>query len=82
MAAAAICKPDLVIVDLGLRDSSGLDLIKDLSQRYPKIRALVFSMYDEGIYAEEAVRSGACGFVSKQALTGKLVEAIRYSVKG
>jgi len=82
LAAAASSKPDLVIVDLGLRDSSGLELIKELRQRYPNLRTLVFSMYDEALYAEEAVRAGACGYVSKQALTAKLVEAIRLVLKG
>ena len=47
-------QPDLVIVDLSLGDDDGLDLVKEIKTRYPKIPSLVLSMYDEALYAERS----------------------------
>src|SRR5437588_9116006 len=54
--------PDLVIVDLTLRDSDGLELIKDIRARWPKTDVLVVSMHDESLYAERVIRAGAKGY--------------------
>src|SRR5512147_2873226 len=48
--------PDLVIVDLTLKSSDGLELIKDIQARWPGVRILVVSMHDESLYAERAIR--------------------------
>jgi DNA-binding NarL/FixJ family response regulator len=69
--------PDLVIVDLTLEGSDGLDLIKDLKIRHPNIPALVLSMHDEAVYAERALRAGARGYASKQQLDETILVAIR-----
>ena len=53
--------PDLAIVDLSLGDEDGLDLIKEMKLRYPKVPSLVLSMHDEAMYAERALRAGALG---------------------
>lgn len=74
--------PDLIIIDLSLGKISGLELIKDLKIRYPKLPTLVFSMHDELLYAERALRAGAKGYVMKQAPTGDIVDAIRKVVRG
>jgi len=76
------CKPDLAIIDITLRDSSGLRLIKDLSAIHPKLAILVFSMHDEFLYAERAVRSGARGYVMKQAATRKVIEGVHRVLEG
>lgn len=78
-ALAAIRKhhPDLVIVDLTLDGSDGLDLVKDLKTRHPKLPALVLSMHDEAVYAERSLRAGARGYVSKQQLDETILIAIR-----
>src|SRR6059058_1047657 len=55
LAAIPICKPDVAVVDLTLKQSDGLELIKDLRQRYPKLFTLVLSMHDELLYAERAI---------------------------
>ncbi len=74
--------PDLVIVDLMLGDSHGLDLVKDLKTRHPQIPALVLSMHDEALYAERSLRAGACGYVTKQELDDTLLTAIQRVLAG
>jgi DNA-binding NarL/FixJ family response regulator len=74
--------PDLVIVDLMLGDSDGLDLIKNMKIRHPDIPALVLSMHDEAVYAERSLRAGARGYVTKQELDGTLVTAIQRVLAG
>jgi DNA-binding NarL/FixJ family response regulator len=75
-------EPDLVIVDLALGASDGLDLIKDMRKRHPAIPALVLSMQDEAVYAERALRAGAKGFVTKQELDETVLIAIRRVLDG
>ncbi len=75
-------EPDLAIIDLRLRSSDGLDLIRDLRDRHPKVLSLVLSMQDESITAERAVRAGARGFVSKQESPKKIIEAVRKVLGG
>jgi DNA-binding NarL/FixJ family response regulator len=68
--------PDLAIVDLSLGDEDGLDLIKEMKLRYPKVPSLVLSVHDEAIYAERALSAGALGYVSKQQLDDTVLAAI------
>ncbi len=58
-------KPDLVIVDISLGGSSGIDLIKNLKATEPELALLVVSMHDESLYTERALRAGAKGYVMK-----------------
>lgn len=58
-------KPDLVIVDISLGGSSGIDLLKSLKTEDPELPLLVISMHDESLYAERALRAGAMGYVMK-----------------
>jgi len=75
--------PDLIIVDISLKGSTnGIDLIKGLKKRYPKIRALVLSMHDENLYAERAIKAGAKGYIMKNDLTDNIIRAIRIIMKG
>lgn len=75
-------RPDLVIVDLELEGSNGLDLIKDMQRHHPEIPALVLSMHDEAVYAERALRAGARGYITKQQLDDTLLVAIRRLLAG
>lgn len=75
-------KPDAVIVDLTLKDSSGLELIKQLRSQCPKLKLLVFSMHDELYYAERVLRSGAHGYITKEEGTEKALEALRIILQG
>jgi DNA-binding NarL/FixJ family response regulator len=74
--------PDMVIVDIGLKDTSGMELIKDLKVQYPDLPVLTLSMYDEAVYGERALRAGARGYVMKQEATEKVVTAIRRVLAG
>jgi DNA-binding NarL/FixJ family response regulator len=74
--------PDLAIVDLTLKSSNGLDLIKDLHVMYPKLLVLVLSMQDETLYAERVIRAGAHGYITKQQATRNILNAIREVLAG
>jgi DNA-binding NarL/FixJ family response regulator len=82
IAALVKRKPDLVIVDLALKNSDGLELIKDVRTRWPKVRMLVVSMHDESLYAERVIRAGALGYITKQEATRKILLAIRRVLAG
>jgi DNA-binding NarL/FixJ family response regulator len=75
-------KPDLALVDITLRSSNGLELIKDISIRAPSTAVLVISMHDESLYAERVLRAGGRGYVMKQEGGKKLMEAIRALLSG
>lgn len=82
IAAILARPPDLVIVDLTLKNSDGLELIKDIHSRWPKLRMLVVSMHDESLYAERVIRAGALGYITKQEATRKILLAIRRVLSG
>ena len=75
-------RPDLVIIDLTLKNSDGLELIKDIRTRWPRMRMLVVSMHDESLYAERVIRAGAMGYITKQEATRKILLAIRRVLSG
>jgi len=70
-------KPDIAIVDISLKDSSGIGLIKDLKLALPALNILVLSMHEESHYAERALRAGARGYIMKRESTRKVIAAIR-----
>lgn len=74
--------PDLAVVDLLLKSSSGLELIKDLHARWPRLPILVVSMQEEKVYAERVLRAGARGYITKQRATRDIVAAIRRVLSG
>jgi DNA-binding NarL/FixJ family response regulator len=73
---------DLVIVDLSLQDSAGLELIKSLQRLHPSLPVLVLSMHDESLYAERVFRAGARGYINKRESAQKVIEAIRRVLDG
>jgi DNA-binding NarL/FixJ family response regulator len=76
------CTPELVVVDLTLKNSDGLELIKDIRSRWPKMRVLVVSMHDESLYAERVIRAGASGYITKQEATRNILVALRHVLGG
>ena len=74
--------PDLVMVDISLKGSNGLELLKNIKVRYPKQAVLMLSMHDESLYAVRALRAGAAGYVMKQEATEKVLTAIRHVLNG
>jgi len=75
--------PALVIIDVSLTTGpSGLELIKDLASRHPRLKMLALSTHDEALYAERALRSGAKGYVMKQEPTECVMLAMRKILNG
>jgi DNA-binding NarL/FixJ family response regulator len=70
-------RPDVAVVDISLEDAHGLDLVEELRSRHADLRIVVFSMYDESVYAERAIRAGASGYVMKSESTEQVVVAIQ-----
>ena len=74
--------PRIVVVDISLDGSSGLELIKDVKATHPKVDMIVLSMHDEMLYAERAMRAGAAGYIMKREATRKVLDAIRTVIQG
>jgi DNA-binding NarL/FixJ family response regulator len=74
--------PDVALVDLSLKNESGLELIKDIKARFPNVLVLVLSMHDEGFYSERVLRAGAKGYIMKQQATDMVLVAIRRVLAG
>ena len=75
-------EPDLVIADISLKESDGIELVKEIHRRYPELPVLVISMYDESLYAERAILAGARGYMMKQGTIHLVVRAIRHVLNG
>ena len=75
-------QPDLAILDVTLRRENGLELIKDLKIRHPKLIVLVHSMHDEQVYAQRSLRAGARGYLMKHEPPAQLLHAIRHVLAG
>jgi DNA-binding NarL/FixJ family response regulator len=75
-------KPDLIVVDITLGGTSGIDLIKAIKNESEDFPVLVVSMHDESLYAERALRAGAMGYVMKQEPAKTVKTAIRKVLGG
>jgi two-component system, NarL family, response regulator NreC len=75
-------RPDVLVVDLMMPGLGGLDVIRQVRKRRPKTRMVVLSMHSSEPFVIEALRSGALGYVLKDATTADLVRAIREAVLG
>jgi DNA-binding NarL/FixJ family response regulator len=75
-------QPDVAVVDISLKASNGIDLIKRIKNRDEHVRILVWSMHSESLYAERALRAGALGYINKDQATDRIVDAIRRVLDG
>ena len=75
-------KPDLVILDVSLPRTNGLELIKQIRAERPHLPMLVISMHDEMLYAERSLRAGARGYIMKKEPSEKILLAINRVLKG
>jgi DNA-binding NarL/FixJ family response regulator len=82
LSAIATLKPDLVIADISLKESSGLELMRNIKAQYSGLPVLAISTHDESIYAEIAFRAGALGYLMKQEALEKIPAAIRRVLSG
>lgn len=78
----AKAKPDLIIMDISLEGTSGLELTKTVLAKYPKMLVLVISMYDESVYVERVLKGGAKGYLTKREASNNIVSAIRKLLEG
>lgn len=74
--------PDVVVVDISLRDGDGIELVTDLRAHHPSLPVLVLSMHDETIYAERLLNAGASGYIMKQAAGEEFIAALRRVLEG
>src|SRR5436305_6983866 len=82
MTGMAKTRPDVALIDISLKNESGLELVKNLEARFPLVALIVLSMHDEALYAERALRAGARGYVMKRETTKSVLTAIRRVVEG
>ncbi len=75
-------EPDVAIIDISLGDAHGLDLVKQLSSLAPDLSILVFSMFEESVFAERAIQAGASGYLMKRAPVEEVIDAIRRVAEG
>jgi len=75
-------KPDVVTIDISLKEGDGLDLIRRIKAHDGSIRMLACSLYDETLFAERALHAGAMGYVNKHEATRTIVNAIRQILDG
>ena len=75
-------KPDIIIVDISLKEMNGLELIKKIRINYPKGLILVLSMHDEKVYAERTLKAGVKGYLMKQQSAKSIITAIREILNG
>jgi DNA-binding NarL/FixJ family response regulator len=82
LAGIGVARPELALIDISLKTSSGLELVKDLGVHFPLVALVVLSMHDELLYAERALRAGARGYVMKRESTKDVLTAIRQVLGG
>jgi DNA-binding NarL/FixJ family response regulator len=75
-------RPDVAVIDIALKNGNGLDLIKRIKGRDDSVKMLVWSMYNESLYAERALRAGALGYINKENATDQIINAIRCVLTG
>lgn len=75
-------RPDLLVIDIGLRDINGIEVVKQVKAQHPDLPMLVCSMHDEMLFAERALRAGAMGYISKERALDDVITAIRTVLSG
>ncbi|MES2819462.1 MAG: response regulator transcription factor [Pseudomonadota bacterium] len=75
-------QPDILLMDIGLRDINGLELTKRLRQQFPALKVLILSMYDNQEYVTTSVEVGASGYVLKEAPSREIIAAIEAIAAG
>ncbi|KAF3996108.1 response regulator [Glaciimonas immobilis] len=73
---------DIVLLDIAMPDKSGVEVLKQIKREKPKLPVLILSMHPESRYAVQVLRSGANGYVQKEALATELVKAINTILEG
>ena len=73
---------DVLVLDISMPGKNGIEVLKAMRERLPRMHVLILSMFPEDQYAVRALKAGAAGYVSKEAAPEKLVDAIRLAARG
>jgi DNA-binding NarL/FixJ family response regulator len=82
LKAVAELKPDIVVTDISLKSSDGIELTKNIKARCPRLPVIVFSVHDESLYAERALLAGAKAYLMKDEVSENIIKAIRTVLNG
>jgi len=82
LALLAAAPYQVVVLDIGLPDTDGIELLKRIHQTYPDTRVLMLTMYSEEQYAARALRAGAYGYLTKDRAAEELVAAVHRIAAG
>jgi DNA-binding NarL/FixJ family response regulator len=74
--------PDIAVIDISLKNESGLELIRHIKEQFKSVRMLAVSMHDENLYGERVLAAGAMGYLNKQTAGRKIVDAIHQILHG
>ncbi len=74
--------PDVAVIDISLETGNGIQLVKDIKRQFPSVKMLVWSMYEESLYAERALQAGALGYINKKNVRETIIQAIRTVLSG
>jgi DNA-binding NarL/FixJ family response regulator len=75
-------QPDLIMLDVTLKDANGIEVLKNLKIHLPHVKVLMLSMHDENLYAMRSLKAGAQGYIMKQEAVEKVLTAIRQVLSG
>ncbi|HNQ94240.1 MAG TPA: response regulator transcription factor [Anaerolineales bacterium] len=79
---AAQKQPDLILMDLKMPGVNGIEATRDIHARFPRIKILVLTTYDDDEWVFDAIRAGASGYLLKDTPRQKIIEAIRGTMAG
>ena len=82
IAGIVKARPHVALIDISLKNESGLELVKHLANQFPQVALIVLSMHDEALYAERALRAGARGYVMKREASKSVLASIRRVLEG
>lgn len=82
LGAVTRLKPDVVLLDLSLPGRSGLEICADIRKQHPEVAVVIVTMHADRIYADEAIKVGALGYVLKSARAEELRLAIAEAMAG
>lgn len=82
MQAIQETNPDVIILDISLKGTNGIELLKNIKAVHPSVLVLILSMHDETVYAQRALHAGAAGYIMKAEASEKVLTAIRKVLSG